>query len=66
MRDPKKFKVQLIVGFFCYIGGMALLAWLAGDSRIVGIIAILGWIVLVLYFVRYVALHRKGREPRGP
>jgi hypothetical protein len=65
MSDLKKFKVRLLIGFVCYIGGMAGLAWLIGDSPVLGIVGTLGWIALVGCFLRYLALYRKGREPKG-
>ena len=62
MKDIKKFKNRLIVAIVSYIVIFAALGWLIGDSYLLAVGGIVGWIVLFLFLVKYIAISRQGKK----
>lgn len=59
--DPKKFRIRFVVGAFIFILTMAALGWVVGDSYLLAVVGIAGWLVFVGLFIRYLNLYRKDK-----
>ena len=60
--DARKFRIRLIVGGLIFILTMAALAWVVGDSTLLAVVGIAGWLVFLGLFVRYLSLYRKNKS----
>lgn len=55
MHRSDKLGLRIILGGLLLIGGTYLLFQLFGDSRVISFIALGGWLVLVLYILKFFA-----------
>ena len=58
MIDPKKFRTRFVLGIFGFVVVMGCLGWLIGNSYLLAIIGIAGWIVFLGFFLRYLSKYR--------
>jgi len=61
MTDLKKFKARLILGCFVYVIAVALMAKLIGNSYLLALLAVIGWVVLFGFFLKYIASYRQKK-----
>jgi len=59
MRDSQKFRRRYVAGVFLFIASMFCLGLLIGDSYLLALLGIAGWVVFLLLFVKYVAGSRR-------
>jgi hypothetical protein len=58
MKDSTKARLRIILAGWAFIGGMALLMWLVGNSYILAIIGILGFLFLFALWLKYLQDYR--------
>lgn len=62
MKNIKKFKNGLIVAIIFYVCLFAALAWFIGDSYLLVLAGIVGWIVLLVFLLKYIAMSRQDKR----
>lgn len=61
MSDLRKFRRRYVAGVFLFIALMFCLALLIGDSYLLALLGIAGWIVSLGLFLKYVAALRRNK-----
>ena len=64
MADRRAFKKVLLAGFVVYVLGFAGLMRLIGDSFLLAIAAIVGWLMLLAGTLRYLGIRPKTQADK--
>jgi small-conductance mechanosensitive channel len=62
MSNSKKFRRRYVAGVFLFIALMFCLGLLVGDSYLLAVLGIAGWVVFLVLFVKYVAASRRDKK----
>ena len=60
MDEGDKLAYKIVLGIALLIGGIYALILLFGESKLISIVGIIGWVVLMLYVLKYHNLFKKG------
>ena len=61
MKDSTKARLRIILAGWAFIGAMALLMWVVGDSYLLAVIGIVGFLLLFGLWLKYEQRYR-GRD----
>ena len=59
--EGQKLRVRLVLACCIYVVTVAVVAKLVGNSYLLAILALAGWVVLFGTFLKYVALYRRKK-----
>ena len=59
MKEKERLGLGIILGIALLIAGTFLLSQILGDSRIVGLLAVIGWFVIAGFTIKYMGLMKK-------
>jgi hypothetical protein len=60
--DSKKFRLRYVLSGFAFIFGTFFIAWIVGDSYVLAVLIIIGWLVFVGAFLGYVENNEAKRR----
>jgi hypothetical protein len=60
VNEGDKLAYKIVAGIALLIGGTYTLFLLLGESKLISVVGIIGWVVLMLYVLKYHNLFKKG------